>query len=97
MPPGLIIVPAVLFIVACVTTLRLWFRHRERMTELSAARRTPDADDRLTRLEQAVDAIAIEMERVGEGQRFITKVLADRPPDAPREASSRSGRVITPH
>ena len=33
----------------------------------------------LKRVEQAVDAIAIELERVGEGQRFLTKVLADPP------------------
>lgn len=34
---------------------------------------------RLDRLEQAVDAIAIEIERVAEGQRFVTKILAERP------------------
>lgn len=33
---------------------------------------------RLTRIEQAVDSIAIEVERVSEGQRFSTKLLADR-------------------
>lgn len=33
---------------------------------------------RLARLEQAVDAIAIEVERISEGQRFVTKILADR-------------------
>ena len=39
---------------------------------------------RLDRLEQAVDAIAIEIERIAEGQRFVTKVMADRaaPPPA---------------
>ncbi len=36
----------------------------------------PDtADNRLQRIEQAVEAVAIEVERVGEGQRFITRVL----------------------
>jgi hypothetical protein len=33
--------------------------------------------ERLIRLEQAVDTIAVEMERVSEGQRFVTKLLAD--------------------
>ena len=33
---------------------------------------------RLDRLEQAVDAIAIEIERIAEGQRFVTKVMAER-------------------
>jgi hypothetical protein len=45
---------------------------------------------RLDRLEQAVEAIAIEIERVAEGQRFVTKVLAERPvsvrAQAPAEA-----------
>jgi hypothetical protein len=34
-----------------------------------------DAAQRLERLEQAVDTIAVEMERVSEGQRFITKLM----------------------
>jgi hypothetical protein len=31
----------------------------------------------LKRVEQAVDSIAIELERVGEGQRFLTRVLGE--------------------
>jgi hypothetical protein len=37
-----------------------------------------DASQRLERMEQAMDAIAIEMERVSEGQRFTTKLLTQR-------------------
>lgn len=37
-----------------------------------------DATTRFDRLEQAVDAIAIEMERVSEGQRFMTRILTER-------------------
>ena len=33
--------------------------------------------ERLARLEQAVDAIAVEVERVSEGQRFVTRLLAE--------------------
>ena len=33
--------------------------------------------DRLARLESAVDSIAIEIERISEGQRFVTKLLAE--------------------
>ena len=40
---------------------------------------TRDAVDRLDRMEQAIDAVAIEVERISEGQRFVTKILADRP------------------
>jgi hypothetical protein len=33
---------------------------------------------RLERIEQAVDAIAVETERISEGQRFTTKLLSER-------------------
>src|ERR1700692_4795734 len=32
---------------------------------------------RLARIEQAVDAIALEVERISEGQRFTTKLLSE--------------------
>jgi hypothetical protein len=38
--------------------------------------------ERLQRIEQAVDAMAIEIERISEGQRFTTRLLAARA-DAP--------------
>ena len=37
-----------------------------------------DVGNRLERIEQAVDAMAIEVERISEGQRFVTKMLAER-------------------
>ena len=43
----------------------------------------PDAamdriEARLSRIEQAIDAMSVEVERISEGQRFTTKLLADR-------------------
>ena len=32
----------------------------------------------VTRIEQAIDAMAVEVERVAEAQRFMTKLLSDR-------------------
>lgn len=53
---------------------------------------TPRTEDtvspRLDRLEQAIDAIAIEVERVSEGQRFVTKVLTERPQPVTRPATA---------
>jgi hypothetical protein len=49
-----------------------------------------DVAARLERIEQAVEAVAIEIERISEGQRFTTKLLADRaagPTTEPREPS----------
>jgi hypothetical protein len=37
-----------------------------------------DVNARLERMEQALDSIAIEVERISEGQRFTTKLLAER-------------------
>ena len=37
-------------------------------------------ESRLARIEQAVDAIAVEAERISEGQRFTTKLLSERTP-----------------
>ena len=37
---------------------------------------------RLQRIEQAVEAIALEVERIGEAQRFTTRLLSERQPDA---------------
>ena len=38
----------------------------------------PDLTDRLQRIEQMMEATQIEVERISEGQRFTTKLLADR-------------------
>lgn len=35
-------------------------------------------DARLERMEQAIEAMAIEIERISEGQRFMTRLLAER-------------------
>lgn len=46
--------------------------------------------ERLQRLEGAVDAIAVEIERISEGQRFVTKILTE---GSPRSAlGSRQGQ-----
>lgn len=42
--------------------------------------------DRLQAIEQAVDAIAVEVERISEAQRFTTRLLADRTPGDAHEA-----------
>jgi hypothetical protein len=57
---------------------------------------SPQLDERrLMRLELAVDAIAVEVERIGEGQRFLTRLRAEptggRAPDA--ESGSADDRA----
>jgi hypothetical protein len=61
----------------------------KRMERDSKAKIAPEVTTRLERIEQAVDAIAIEVERISEGQRFTTKLLTERAGDATRSAERR--------
>jgi hypothetical protein len=48
----------------------------------SVQQRVPsEVSARLERIEQAVDAVAIEVERISEGQRFTTRLLSERTGD----------------
>ena len=48
--------------------------------------------DRFTRLDQAVDAMAVEVERIGEGQRFVTRLMSESPASTARALErDRSG------
>jgi hypothetical protein len=62
----------VLFPLTLAYARRLWRRGAVAVAELPKV-----LAERLTRLDQAVDAIAIEVERISEGQRFLTKIMSD--------------------
>ena len=57
--------------------IRAWSR---RLDGRGAAAALPlrDVEERLDRIERAVESIAVEVERVSEGQRFVTKLLAEK-------------------
>jgi hypothetical protein len=97
--PELVIVPVVFAIPALVMLVRMSYRHKEKMASLEAGSpRQVDFEARLERIEQAVDTIAIEMERIGEGQRFVTRLLAERPAQQiPDQKPAQRERTITPH
>lgn len=56
---------------------RAWVARGRDEASLANTHANPPADARLARLEQAVDAIALEVERISESQRFTAKLLAD--------------------
>ena len=59
-----------------------------------------EASPRLQRMEQAIESIAVEVERIGEAQRFTTKLLTERQPDAAARLgipARREPGTITPH
>ena len=78
--PEVIIVPVVFALPSIVFIVKMWLGYRERM----AMRNSLPLDvaheiiERLERLEQGVEALAVETERIGEGQRFTTRLLSER-------------------
>ena len=61
--------------------------YARRVEQGDVNRRIPtEVTARLERMEQAIDSIAVEVERISEGQRFTTKLLSERtasPPSGP--------------
>jgi len=96
--PEIVIVPIVFAIPAIVILAKMSYRHKEKMATLqNDPPRQIDLEARLERIEQAVDSLAIEMERIGEGQRFVTKLLAERPSSQIEQKSQPRERATTPH
>ena len=87
------LIPIVLFTMVPITMIgvpiaRAIARRIEHGVRGNSAPSLPnDVGDRLERMEQAIDAIAVEVERIAEGQRFTSKLLAARE-DAGRSTSA---------
>ena len=74
------------------TCLGVWFWGRGYLHKIEAATKAapPISGEvllRLERMEQGIDAIAVEVERISEGQRFTTKLMSERAPQAALPAS----------
>jgi hypothetical protein len=80
------LIPIVLFIMMGVTAIG-WPIARaiaRRMDREAVQPKIPlELQGRLERMEQAIDSIAVEVERISEGQRFTTKLLSDRQQSLP--------------
>ena len=78
-------------------TRRIWVRRGMHADHAAALESGP----RLERIEQAIESVAIEVERISEAQRFAARLLAERGAEAvehraaPRPRSA--ARSITPH
>lgn len=58
---------------AIKATNRIWGKEKGPST-----RELDDMRQRLEQLQQSMDSVAVEVERISEAQRFTTKLLADR-------------------
>lgn len=90
-PPGLDPTRTILIVAIAVVLIAVLYpiaRAIAKRMERSAAPAIPatnaDADARLQRLEQSVEAMELELERIAEGQRYTTKLLTERLPLAAR-------------
>lgn len=64
--------------ISVVSIGKAYVRSIEASKKVSRPEVAPDVQERMSRIEQAVDAIAIEVERMSEGQRFTTRLLAEQ-------------------
>jgi hypothetical protein len=77
------------FLTVVTHAVKAAYLRSRRKTELSGVGMSVD-DSRFERLERAVDAIALEVERMSEAQRFTAKLMTERPAEripAPASAS----------
>ncbi len=94
-----ILVPIAFFVMIAVTAIgvplaRAFARRMERQPIAPAI--APELSAQIARMEQAIDSIAIEVERISEGQRFTTKLLAERNNGgAASESATRASRTLT--
>lgn len=86
------LIPIVLFIMMGITAIG-WPIARaiaRKMDRESLQPKIPlELQGRLERMELALDSIAVEVERISEGQRFTTKLLSERPQGAPQQLPPR--------
>ena len=78
----------------CLTKIILSVLNRRR-PELKTGSTLDEMLQRLARIEQAVDATAVEVERISEAQRFTTKLLVEKGHQGGVEASR--AKAVTPH
>ncbi len=77
-PPGVMVMSGLgmsmvlLIPVSVAYARRIWRRAAQGQPAIPS-----DLSDRMTNIERGIEAVAIEVERLGEGQRFVTQLLAE--------------------
>lgn len=69
---GLILVPSA-FILTIAYARRLWRRGAAVVSAIPQ-----EVYERFTRVEQSIDSVAVEVERIGEGQRYLTRLMSEK-------------------
>jgi hypothetical protein len=82
LPDGLVDMMGIIFGAVTIMSLgtpivKAWARRFEKRTDM---KQQVQIEQRLSGIEQAIETVAVEVERISEGQRFTTKLLSDRAP-----------------
>lgn len=78
-PPEEVFVLGGIFMFVAIMPISIAYARRIWRRSAAAVAAIPqDIIDRFTQIDQAVESIAVEVERIGEGQRFITRVLSEQ-------------------
>jgi len=94
--PWIVLSLLIVFVLAPVSfafTRRIW----KRTPKTATPREWNDMPQRMERLEHAIDTVAIEVERISEGQRFVTRLMTEndlRPAMAAVRASADAARDV---
>ena len=90
--PGEVAIVAIVFGTTAGTILSL-AKMKMRASQQRSEIADPGIDDRLYRIEQAVDAMAVEIERMAESQRFTARLLSERLPTPDALPGAERGRI----
>jgi chromosome segregation and condensation protein ScpB len=75
----------------------MMYRRDKGLPRADVQRMLDEVSERLNRIETAVESTALEVERISEGQRFTTKLLAERSGPSAFADKPRAGGSTTPH
>ncbi len=75
-----------------VAVVWLVLRHRRRRAPAVTTQQSDEMAARMARIENAIESVAVEVERISEGQRFTTRLLSDGA--AVRVSATNRGDVL---
>ena len=94
--PGNVTAISIVFTIFVLAPMALAFARL--MWKRAVSQRAPapslDSIHRLERMEQAIDSVAVEVERISEGQRFVTRILTEGPAHSALNAGQRKAEPL---
>jgi hypothetical protein len=93
-PPWVFVAVTSILVWGAFAIAALVLYHRRKMRGISVGKESPDSAARLARIENAVESVALEVERISEGQRFTTRLLTEGPAEPVSAAAPGEANVV---